>query len=610
MSQWFDPSRALSEAESKPPVRHVYRRIWRFMGEFRSGLAAAIGLAFVTSVAFSLLPWPIRYLIDGVLLSDQLDLGVLGTYSSATDGEKVRLGLALAATYLGLQLVAAIASSASFYFFARTALFMIHTLRGRMVAHLRSLSLSYHATRSTGDVIFRAMTDARAIQEVMIFGVQAWILPVFQVTVMVALMLALDWVLTLAALVIAPLLVLTIRRLGGRIQRASQESRGHLSRLTALIEQTMASIRAVQVFGSEGDEAQRFDGTSRNFIAAQLRFRMAEQALSVGTMTVTGLGTALVLFVATNRVISGAVTVGALWIFINYMQRIYDVLQQNMNLFGLLQDSVVGVGRAFQMLDTPPSIVDEPGAVDVDGVERGVALVGVTLTYDAEAEPALDDVTIEVSAGEKIALVGPTGSGKTSVLNLIPRLYDATAGRVDLDGRDVRSIQLASLREQVSLVPQEPLLFSATIAENIGYGRRGATADEIEAAARAARAHDFVAALPSGYDTEVGDRGATLSIGQQQRIAIARAFLKDAPILLLDEPTSALDLRTEADLLDGLDDLMADRTVVIVAHRLSTVRSVDRIYVLDGGRVVECGPHDDLMAGGGLYHSLYTSQFA
>ncbi len=609
MSQWFNPSEPLSEAEATPQVSQIYRRIWRFMMEFKSGLALAVGLSFLTSVAFALLPWPIRYLIDGVLLSDELEIGPIGTFAAETDEQKLRLGLILAGAYLVIQLVAACGASASFYFFAKTALFMIHTLRGRMMAHLRKLSLGFHATKSTGDMIFRAMTDARAIQEVMIFGVQAWILPIFQVTLMVILMLVLDWVLTVAALVLSPLLIFTIRKLTGRIQAASQQSRGHLSRLTALIEQTMNSIRAVQVFGIEGNEAERFDGTSRNFIGAQLKFRMAEQALSVGTMAITGLGTALVLYVAANRVIAGAVTVGALWIFINYMQRIYDVLQQNMNMFGLLQDSVVGVGRAFQILDTEPAITDAPDAIALQGVTDGITFDGVGLTYEAGAQPVLTGVSLTVARGEKIALVGPTGSGKTSILNLIPRLYEASSGSVTIDGHDVRSLQLASLREQISLVPQEPLLFSTSVKENILYGNRTASEEEVEAAARAARAHDFIRELPEGYDTEVGDRGAKLSIGQQQRLAIARAFLKDAPILLLDEPTSALDLQTESEFLAELETLMEGRTVIMVAHRLSTVRNVDRIYVLDRGQVIESGAHDVLMSAEGDYHRLYSSQF-
>ena len=608
MSQWFDPSTPLDEHESEPPVAHIYRRIAVFMWDFRRDLGIAIALALVTSLAFSLLPWPIRYLIDGVLLGDELQLGPLGSFANETDADKVRLGFFLALAYFVLQMIAALASAASFYFFARTALFMIHTIRGAMLRQLRTLSLGFHATKSTGDMIFRAMNDARSIQEVMIFGVQAWILPIFQVTFMIVLMLILDWVLTIAALITSPLLVITIRRLTSKIQSASQESRGHLSRLTALIEQTLNSIRAVQVFGTEGDEADRFDGTSQNFIGAQLRFRMVEQSLSVGTMAITGLGTALVLYVASNRVVSGMVTIGALWIFINYMQRIYDVLQQNMNLFGVLQDSIVGVGRAFQILDAKPSIVDQPDAIELTGIDTAIEFDGVALAYD-DAEPVLQDLSLTIGKGEQIALVGATGSGKTSILTLIPRLYDVSAGKILVDGQDLREVQLTSLRNQVSLVPQEALLFSTTIKENILYGRRAASDEEVEAAARAARAHEFIMAMPDGYETEVGDRGAKLSIGQQQRIAIARAFLKDAPILLLDEPTSALDLQTESEFLDGLDRLMDGRTVVIVAHRLSTVRHVDRIYVLDAGHVVEVGNHEALMAAEGRYHQLYTSQF-
>ena len=268
----------------------------------------------------------------------------------------------------------------------------------------------------------------------------------------------------------------------------------------------------------------------------------------------------------------------------------------------MLQDSVVGVGRAFAVLDTVPSIVDRPDALPIDAFETGISLCGVGLTYDRD--PVLRGVDIEVAKGSTVALVGETGSGKSSILNLIPRLYDVTEGAVLIDGVDVRDLKLASLRDLVSVVPQEPLLFSGTIRENILYGRLGATDDELESAARSARAHDFIAVLPDGYLTEVGDRGTKLSLGQQQRIALARAFLKDAPILLLDEPTASLDLRTESDLLDSLARLMEGRTVVIVAHRLSTIRHADTIHVLDAGKVVESGRHDELVAAGGPYAAL------
>jgi subfamily B ATP-binding cassette protein MsbA len=291
------------------------------------------------------------------------------------------------------------------------------------------------------------------------------------------------------------------------------------------------------------------------------------------------------------------------------MQAIYQLMNQIMFVFGPFQDAVVGVGRAFQVLDTPPDITERPDALALPGFERAVELRGVSLVHEGD-RVALDGIDLTVARGEKVALVGETGSGKTSVLNLIPRLYDATAGAVTIDGVDVRDATLLSLRRLVSMVPQEPLLFASSIRDNIRYGRLGASDDEVEAAARAASAHGFVSALPEGYDTEVGERGVKLSVGQQQRISIARAFLKDAPILLLDEPTSALDANTEADFLESLEALMAGRTVVIVAHRLSTIRSADRIYVLDRGRVVECGSHDELLAAGGAYRRLHDRQLS
>jgi ABC-type multidrug transport system fused ATPase/permease subunit len=554
-----------------------------------------------------LLPFPVKLLIDGVLIDDHLDLGPLGTITTATSDQKLWAGAGLAGAYVVLSVLQVAANGASFYVIARTALLMIHTLRSRMVTHLRTLSLQYFANTSVGELIFRAINDARAIQEVMIFGFSTWVSLAFRILLMAVFMALLDPLLTVIALLVVPALALTIRVLARRIQIASQASREHMGDLTSHIEQTMGAIRAVQVFGDEAHERDRLETISLRFVRAQLRFRVSEQLLNVATVSITGVVTAVVLWAASRRVVDGTVTVGSLWVFVTYMQAIYQLMNQIMFVFGPFQDAVVGVGRAFQVLDTQPDIAERPDAFALPPFRTEVRLARACLVHEG-GRVALDDVEVVVRRGEKVALVGETGSGKTSVLNLIPRLYDVTGGAVTVDDIDVRDVTLASLRSQVSVVSQEPLLFSSSIRDNIRYGRLSASDGEVEAAARAARAHDFVCDLPDGYDTSVGERGVKLSVGQQQRISIARAFLKDAPLLLLDEPTSALDANTEADFLVSLEALMDGRTVIIVAHRLSTIRTVDRIYVLDRGRVVESGTHAELYVAGGAYRGLHDRQ--
>ena len=600
----FNPEAAVRE---RPPLDHVYRRMARFFREFRGGIALGLGLSALSTLFFVLLPFPIKMLIDGVLTNDHLSLGPFGSVATGTSAEKLAAAAWLALAYLVLSVSQVVTNSASFYVIARTALLMIHTLRSRLVTHLRSLSLRYFSNTSVGELIFRAINDARSIQEVMIFGFGTWVTLAFRIVLMAVFMALLDPLLTVIALLVVPALAITIRVLARRIQVASHASRGHLGELTSHIEQTMGAIRAVQVFGQDEAERERHDEISMRFVDAQLRFRWSEQVLNVATVSITAAATALVLWTASREVINGAVTVGALWVFVTYMQAIYQLMNQIMFVFGPFQDAVVGVGRAFQVLDTEPDIKEREDATPLPPFTSELRLEGASLAHDG-GRVALDDVDIVVRRGEKVALVGETGSGKTSVLNLLPRLYDATTGAVTVGGTDVRDVTLSSLRAQVSMVSQEPLLFSSSIRDNIRYGRLDATDEEIEAAATAARAHAFVVELPEGYDTAVGERGVKLSVGQQQRISIARAFLKDAPILLLDEPTSSLDANTEADLLGSMEDLMAGRTVVIVAHRLSTIRSVDRIYVLDHGRVVESGTHAELYARGGAYRALHDRQ--
>jgi ATP-binding cassette, subfamily B, bacterial len=608
MTRWFDPSAPLPPTAVAAPVEHIYWRILGFMRQFWRGIALGSLWAMVGSLLITLQPWPIKFLIDGVLVNNRLSLDPFGDIVSETDNDRLVIAGALAFVYLVITVVGVLCNAASFYVIARTALYMIHTLRSRLVGHMRSLSLRFHANQSVGDTIWRAINDARSIQEVMIFGFRTWAVVVFRLSLMVVLMLILDPLLTLVSLAVLPLLFYTIHRLTGRIQRTSQESREHMSRMTALIEQTMGAIRAVQVFGREGMEQRRFEETSLNFVRAQLKFRFSEQVLNVATVAITGLGTAAVLFIASEQVISGALTVGSVWVFVSYMQSLYQMMNEIMFVYGPFQDAVVGVGRAFQVLDQTSDIKESPDAREKDSFDGSVGFRQVELEYEP-GRAVLRGIELEVYRGEKVAIVGETGSGKTTMLNLVPRLYDVTGGSIEIDGMDVQRLKIASLRDLVSMVPQEPLLFAATVRENILYGRLDASAEEVEDAARAARAHSFIQELPAKYETEVGERGVKLSIGQQQRISIARAFLKDAPILLLDEPTSALDLRTEADFLEGLAELMAGRTVFIVAHRLSTIRNVDRIYFLENGIIAEQGSHEDLMQRRGRYYHLFMQQF-
>jgi ABC-type multidrug transport system fused ATPase/permease subunit len=586
----------------------VYRRVGTHMRPFWRGLAGMFLFGLVGSGFTVLQPWPVKFIIDGVLINDTLDLGPLGTFVSETSGEKLITVAWLAVAYFCIVVTGVLCNAAGMYLIARVALRMIHNLRGQLVAHMRKLSLRFHASQSVGDSIWRAINDARSVQEVVGYGIGMFSIPLFRLILMIVLMALLDPLLTVVALAVAPLFIIAMRRITKKIQSTSMESRDRMADLTTLIEQSLVAIRAVQVFGRESKEHDKFQETSLRFVRAQLRFRGWEQVLNIVTVILTGIDSGAVLLLASQRVVTGSLTVGSLWIFVAYMQGLYNMVNQVVSIYAPFQDAVVGVSRAFEVLDEVPDIDEPEHAIEKTTFTSSIAFNGVSFAYQPDV-PVLRDIDLEVKRGETVALVGETGSGKTTLLSLIPRLYDPTAGAVELDGVALPDLKVSSLRTLVSMVPQEPLLFSATIKENILYGKLDAADDEVVAAATAARAAAFVDGLPMGYDTPVGERGVKLSTGQQQRISIARAFLKDAPILLLDEPTSALDLNTEADFLDGMADLMKGRTVFIVAHRLSTVRNADRIIVLANGTIAEVGNHDALMALGGRYFTLYQRQF-
>jgi len=375
----------------------------------------------------------------------------------------------------------------------------------------------------------------------------------------------------------------------------------------SIIHEAVSMLRVIVAFGREDHEYERFREQGKRAIGARIRVTLRQALFSLAVNTTTAIGTAVVLGYGTYLALQKQLTVGELLIVVAYIGSVYKPLEAISGTMGAVQDHIVNLQIAFDLLDRVPDIADKPGAIAIGRAAGHVRFEGVTFDYPGRAG-TLDSITLEASAGQAIAIVGPTGAGKSTLVSLLPRFYDPAAGRILLDGVDITEMTLKSLRQQISIVLQEPLLFSSTVAENIRYGRLDATMDEVVEAARNANAHDFIMKLPRQYDTPLGERGAQLSGGERQRISVARAFLKDAPVLILDEPTSSIDSRTEAVILDALERLMVGRTTFLVAHRLSTIRNVNRIVVINQGRIVESGTQQELLAMDGLFRQLHDVQ--
>jgi ATP-binding cassette subfamily B protein/subfamily B ATP-binding cassette protein MsbA len=419
-------------------------------------------------------------------------------------------------------------------------------------------------------------------------------------------MLALDPVLTAVAVAVVPAMAWASLKMGGRVRRAGELRRRVMGQLQALLHQSLTGLPVVQAFGQEDRVHARFVDLSARAVAAERRSALVGSVNGLLVGMISAVGTGVILLLGASRVLAGDMSVGSLLVFLAYLATLQAALSSFAGVYTSLQAIRPQVDRVMEVLDTVPEVADGPGVVP--GRAAGhVRLEGVVFGYEP-GRPVLHGVSLEACPGELVALVGATGAGKSTVAGLVMRLFDPWAGRVCLDGRDVRGLSVGSVRAQVGLVLQESFLFPISVAENIAYGRPGASRAEVVAAARAANAHEFIVGLPDGYDTVVGERGGTLSGGQRQRVAIARALLKDAPVLVLDEPTSALDAQTEGLLLGALDRLMAGRTTIVIAHRLSTIRRADRIVVLDGGRVAETGTHQELVAAGGRYARMHALQ--
>ena len=572
-----------------------------YLRPYRWPVAWAL-LQMLLIAGFELLkPWPLQVVIDDVLGGKPLNaLASAGT------------GLVLFLACLGLVVVQLGSGALTLlhnYTTIRVGQNMVNDLRGALYAHLQRLSLSFHSRQRVGDLLYRITADSFAVQTMIMNGV----LPILSAAVLLAGMLIvlfpLDPVLTVVALTIVPVLFALIFGFNRKIVDVATEVRTTESRVYSLVQWAMSSIKVVQAFTKEEEEHRRFMGASRESLRATLRLYSWQTLYSGAVSVVVAGGTAVVVYVGARSVISGTLSVGQLIVFISYLAQLYAPINQITQSWGLIAGARVGARRVFEVLDTEADITDGTRSFPPVGARGEVVWRGVSFRYRCHV-PVLRGIELKVPVGAKIAIVGPTGAGKSTLLALLPRFFDPCAGIVEIDGVDLREYDLKSLRSQITMVLQPPLIFPFSVRDNIAYGHPGADDDAIERVARLARIHDRIGLLPEGYDTVIGESGVTLSEGEKQRITIARALLRDAPILILDEPTSALDVATETLVMAGIERLIAGRTTFIIAHRLSTVQRCDRIVVLSEGAIVEEGTFWELLHRGGVFADYYHTQFA
>jgi ABC-type multidrug transport system fused ATPase/permease subunit len=567
-------------------------------------------LLAAASAASLLQPWPLKLVLDSVLG----ERGSSPLLARATDDvvarvpfvgdQRVVLLLILCAGVLLVQLLMGILNVLSTYVLVSIGLRMVFRLRCALFDRVQQMSLSFHDSRPVGDSLYRVTWDTYCVQTLFNSGLVPAVTAVITLAGISAVMVAMDWSITVAALAIGLPLVVLIRRLDRPTTERSLRVHERESDVSSLVQETLSAIRAVQAFGRERFEAARFRRQAHESLRANLRLTVLQVASQAIVGVLLAAGTAGVVWLAATRALAGYLTAGDVVLLTAYVAMLYKPLETLSYTAAIVQGAAAGGRRVFEILDALPEVREKSEATALVGRAHGhLVFEHVSFAY-TPAQPVLRDVSLDIPVGTTVAIVGASGAGKTTLASLLLRFYDPTGGRITLDGRDLRDLTLESLRRNVALVLQEPVLFSATIRENIAYGRPDATIAEIEQAARAAGAHAFVDALPDRYDTKIGERGVALSGGQRQRIAIARAFLKDAPILVMDEPTSALDVETEAYLLTSLAELSRGRTTIVIAHRLSTIRNADQVVVLDAGRKVQEGTHAELATQPGAFRRL------
>jgi subfamily B ATP-binding cassette protein MsbA len=505
---------------------------------------------------------------------------------------------------------------ASTHFLRSVDLYLRHVLGERFILDLRvllydylqRLSISFFENRQTGEIMSRLTNDVNALEDFVTHSVGFLIVDLLRLVGTAIILFALDWQLALSTFLPVPILAVALRLFNTRVRPIYRRVRDRLGDINAELQDNLSGIRVIQAFGQERHELDRFTQRSSQYYEERVKGIRYWSTFFPAMGFVASLGMVIVLGFGTYRVFNGALTLGGLVAFISYVASFYEPINRLVEVDNTVQQAIAAGERVFEMLDTVPEIEDAPDAFELPAIHGAVTFEGVSFRYGT-GEEVLRDVSFEMQPGQVVALVGPSGAGKTSIANLIPRFYDPVRGRVTVDGYDVSRVKLASLRQQVSVVLQDTFLFNGTVRANIIYGRPDAGENEMIAAAQAAYAHEFIANLPEGYDTEIGERGVKLSGGQKQRLALARAILTDPRILILDEATSSVDAEAEYLIQQALEKALEGRTALVIAHRLSTIRHADKIIALEDGHIVEVGDHRQLLARGGLYSQMYRRQY-
>jgi len=573
----------------------IYRRVLRYYRPFLPQTVVGLLLSLI-GVGLSLLkPWPFKIIVDDFLRPGATPRDDWHTWIPL-------LCLAL----IVIQFAWGLMNWASNYILVKVGLQALLKLRTDLYAYLQSLSLKYHDVRRSSDSSFRVAYDSQSIQTIYNKGFTGIFGSVITLIGTFAVMVRLDWQLTLLSLAIVPFIIAAIYFFAHRIRRESTFIQEHESAVLTQAQEGLSSIRMVHAFGREEFEVLQFHQRAQQSLQANLRLTLTNvnSALVISTLMV--IGTAAMYYVGALHVLNGTLTLGTLLVFTAYLLMLYQPIESLTYTTWAMEGATAGAKRCFEVLDRQDDVIDSPNAIEIESVKGAIGFSQVSFAY-AQDRPVLHDVDLAVEPNQMIAIVGGTGAGKSTLLSLVPRFYDPTSGCVNLDGRDLREIKKKSLRAQIGIVLQDTLLFSTTIRENIAYGRSDASEAEIIDAAKRAQADEFIRQMPNGYGSTVGERGQQLSVGQRQRIGIARAFLKNAPVLLLDEPTSALDPTTEAAIMETIKELMRGRTTLIATHRLATIHDVDRIVVIERGRIVEQGRGAELLARRGVYAKLFTS---